>query len=358
MTSLSCNACVEPSRSVCAAMKPDSPGLELTSTRRSTRSGRTTANSCAIRPPSERPSTLADVNSAAFITAKMSSVRCCNVGASPKRSERPTPRLSNAVTVTCRAVYSRKRRCTLCSHTISRFEASGGTTNRSGPLPNCCHAMRTPSVSTKRTSGTSTAAVFQPFQPTTAEATGTGRPRPAGSASGSGRPTTPIHGHPSANRRSGKVATPKRRGSRVAPGARSCDCRDVGAIWLRYVSGLRRSWRAWWRSPCSAAWRCRCRSLRAPTPGGRRARWNVISLHSVLLTPRSRSTSRSIRQSLCRVCWSGRPVAAGLGRGACARRVPGGRRFQRRLRPRVRFRIGGRQTRRRSTRFTTSARSI
>ena len=72
------------------------------------RSGWLAANMALIAHPSEKPSRAARSEPTASITARMSSMRSSNVGASPTGSESPLPRLSNMISREKPASRSRK----------------------------------------------------------------------------------------------------------------------------------------------------------------------------------------------------------------------------------------------------------
>ena len=113
------------------------------------RSGYVAANSIAIGPPSETPSTTARSEPTASITARASSIRTSSDGSrsSDTRSDSPTPRLSNTIT---RANDERrvKNRANLGSVHIFSMCVTQPITNRmsTGPSPNTWYAMWTPSA--------------------------------------------------------------------------------------------------------------------------------------------------------------------------------------------------------------------
>ena len=103
------------------------------------RSGYVAANSMAIGPPSDTPSTTARSEPTASITARASSIRTSSDGSrsSDTRSESPTPRLSNTIT---RENDERrvKNRANLGSVHIRSMCVTHPRTNRmsTGPSPN------------------------------------------------------------------------------------------------------------------------------------------------------------------------------------------------------------------------------
>ena len=113
------------------------------------RSGYVAANSMAIGPPSDTPSTTVRSEPTASITARASSIRTSSDGSrsSDTRSDSPTPRLSNTIT---RANDERcvKNRANLGSVHICSTCVTQPITNRmsTGPSPNTWYAMWMPSA--------------------------------------------------------------------------------------------------------------------------------------------------------------------------------------------------------------------
>ena len=83
----------DPSGSRWTAIMPERPGWVLSNTSRSTRSGCSAANSWAISPPSDAPSSAGRSSPAASMTARMSVVRCSRVGGVVELVRQPHPPL-------------------------------------------------------------------------------------------------------------------------------------------------------------------------------------------------------------------------------------------------------------------------